>query len=324
MIREGQGLQWFSILILALSFTSCEVKRPDMVLSDAEMESLLYDYHIAKAMGEQVPFNENYKKVLYLESVYKKHGITEAQFDSSMVWFAQNPDILAKIYERVNEHLKTEKNNINHLIALRDNKPETSSPGDSIDIWAWQHVYSLSENPLNNKIVFSFPADSNFKDRDTLRWTAYFRFNKGRQDSMHALTMTMQIRYKNDSLIDCTKKIYRSGYHSITLSADTLGAINAVNGFIYYPDNKANNSVLIDRINLKRYHDRDTLRRAKNDTVTLKGKKEGGSDKDSIIKKQEAPVLKIDDSHNRHQLEHPRPVLNEPGIRKIERHGSRK
>ena len=47
--------------------------------------NVLYDYHIAKAMGEEVPYNESYKRVLYIESVFKKYGITQADFDSSMV-----------------------------------------------------------------------------------------------------------------------------------------------------------------------------------------------------------------------------------------------
>ena len=106
-------IQWCSVVLLAFSLTACKVKRPETVLPDAKMENVLYDYHIAKAMGEEVPYNESYKRVLYIESVFKKYGITQADFDSSMVWFARNPEVLTKIYEKVNVRLKAERDGIN-------------------------------------------------------------------------------------------------------------------------------------------------------------------------------------------------------------------
>lgn len=125
-------IQWCSVVLLAFSLTACKVKRPETVLPDAKMENVLYDYHIAKAMGEEVPYNESYKRVLYIESVFKKYGITQADFDSSMVWFARNPEVLTKIYEKVNVRLKAERDGINHLIACvttsrKNHFPETVS-----------------------------------------------------------------------------------------------------------------------------------------------------------------------------------------------------
>ena len=38
------------------------------------MENLLYDYHLAKSMGDNLPYSENYKKALYLDAVFKKYG----------------------------------------------------------------------------------------------------------------------------------------------------------------------------------------------------------------------------------------------------------
>ena len=128
------------IFIGVLCLTSCKVKRPDTILSDAQMEAVLYDYHIAKVMGEQLPYNENYKRALYINSVFKKHAITEAEFDTSMAWLAHNPEVLRDIYEKINKRLKAEKENIDNLIAIHDNKPKESKAGDSINVWAWQEV----------------------------------------------------------------------------------------------------------------------------------------------------------------------------------------
>ena len=205
-MKRKRRIQWYySVILLAFGLTACQVKRPDTVISDAKMENVLYDFHIAKAMGEEVPYSESYKRVLYIESVYRKHGITQADFDTSMVWYARHPDALTKVYEKVNQRLKAERDGINHLIALRDNKPKESSPGDSIDVWRGRHIYYLTGTPMDNKLTFTLPSDTNFKDRDTLRWTVRFRFLNGTPDSLHAPLMAMQVLYAKDTLNDMLK-----------------------------------------------------------------------------------------------------------------------
>lgn len=266
-MKGKNRIQWYSIALLAFCLTSCQVKRPKDVLPDAKMENVLYDYHIAKAMGEEVPYNESYKRQLYIESVFKKQGITQAIFDSSMVWYARNPETLTKIYEKVNLRLKAERDGINHLIAMRDNKPKESLPGDSIDVWAWQHIYQLTGMPLDNKITFTLPSDSNFQDRDTLRWSVRFRFHNGVPDSAHAPMMAMQILYENDSIISGIQRVKKTGIETLSLSGDSVGKIKEVRGFIYYPLQKASKTMLADRISLMRYHATDTLSTAKKDSI---------------------------------------------------------
>lgn len=266
-MKRKRRIQWYySVILLAFGLTACQVKRPDMVISDAKMENVLYDFHIAKAMGEEVPYSESYKRVLYIESVYRKHGITQADFDTSMVWYARHPDALTKVYEKVNQRLKAERDGINHLIALRDNKPKESSPGDSIDVWRGRHICYLTGTPMDNKLTFTLPSDTNFKDRDTLRWTVRFRFLNGTPDSLHAPLMAMQVLYAKDTLNDMLK-VKQSGTETISLFADTLGEIKEIRGFIYYPAQQSTRDVLADRISLMRYHAKDTLFKAPADSL---------------------------------------------------------
>lgn len=265
LIRYCCGV-WVGVLCL----TSCQVERPKTVMSDAQMEAVLYDYHIARAMGEEVPYDESYKRVLYVESVFRKHGITQADFDSSMVWFARNPEVISKIYEKVNDRLRRERDRLNTLIAIRDNKPKESQPGDSIDVWIWQRIYQLTGMPLDNKLSFILSADSNFYDRDTLRWNVRFRFEE-RVDTFSIPVMALQIRYENDSLVGKVSKVKKAGMQSVALSADTLGRIKEVRGFIYYPLQSESRPLLLDRVSLMRYHATDSLVVVP-DTVSSTGK----------------------------------------------------
>ena len=271
---------------------------PDSIHAPLMVMQVLYEKNdsVISAMGEEVPYNESYKRVLYIESVFKKYGITQADFDSSMVWFARNPEVLTKIYEKVNVRLKAERDGINHLIALRDNKPKESLPGDSIDVWIWQHIYQLTGMPLDNKITFTLPSDTNFHDRDTLRWSARFRFHNGAPDSIHAPLMVMQVLYeKNDSVISAIRKVQGTGVETLTLFADTLGEIKEIRGFIYYPQQETPQPLLADRISLMRYHATDSLVIAPKDSLQ---QATDSLRKDSIGKPEKLKPLKIQEQEN--------------------------
>lgn len=255
-MRRIRLFPWMGVVALLMGLTACKVKRPDIVLTDEKMEEVLYDFHIVKAMGDELPYNENYKKSLYMEAVYRKHGITQAVFDSSMVWYARYPDALAKVYENVTKRLKRKRDQLNYLIALRGNGPVESLPGDSVDVWLWQRIYQLTGMPLENKLVFTLPSDPHFEERDTLKWNVRFRFIGDVSDSLFIPPlMFMQVCYERDTL-SAMASLIASSLETLTLFADTAGSIKSVNGFIYYPEQCGGRDVplLIDSISLMRYH----------------------------------------------------------------------
>ena len=51
------------ICMFVFAVAGCKVKRPSDVISESKMENLLYDYHLAKSMGDNLPYSENYKKL---------------------------------------------------------------------------------------------------------------------------------------------------------------------------------------------------------------------------------------------------------------------
>ena len=253
--------QWCCVAVWLCALAACRVERPETVFSNDRMETILYDFHLAKAMGEELSYDERYKQTLYREAVFRKHGITEAEFDSSMVWYARHPEVLAGIYEHIREKLRTQKDYIDNLIAERDNKPKASLPGDSVDVWMWEDIYQLSGTPLDNKLTFMLLPDTNFHDRDTLRWNVRFRFlAHGSQDSLDAPVMAMQVHYKNgDSIVTGLCKILADTVGTVMLTADTLGKMSRISGFIYYPVQSVPRPLLLDQISLMRYHATDTL-----------------------------------------------------------------
>ena len=189
--------------------------------------------------------------------LFNKYGLTQADFDTSLVWYTRNTEVLAKVYEKVTSRLKSKQTDINKLIAIRDKKPMTSNPGDSINVWAWSELVQLTPTPLDNTFTFVLPSDTNFKARDLIVWDANFILPE--TDSVNAPVMSMQIVYNNDSVISITKRIYENGFEQIQLQSDTLGEIKEMKGFVYYPIQRYDEPLLIDNISLMRYHSKDTL-----------------------------------------------------------------
>ena len=100
-----------------LLFTAC---RPKGVLSSREMRDLLYDLHRADGAIQVAGYNYSHDEELarYYQSVLDKHGVTQAQFDSSLVWYTDNPQRFNKIYPKVVAQLEQD---LQQQEDLRDN-----------------------------------------------------------------------------------------------------------------------------------------------------------------------------------------------------------
>jgi len=108
------------ICLVATIFVGC---RPRGVLSNREMRDLLYDLHRCDGAVQVAGYNYGHNQELasYYQSVLDKHGVTQAQFDSSLVWFTDNPQIFNKIYPQVVARLQAD---MDREDALRDERVE--------------------------------------------------------------------------------------------------------------------------------------------------------------------------------------------------------
>ena len=68
-----------------LLFASCKPEVPSKYIQPDDMEDLIYDYHIAQGVAAQQDGNADYNRRMVFEVVLKDHGVTQAEFDSSLV-----------------------------------------------------------------------------------------------------------------------------------------------------------------------------------------------------------------------------------------------
>lgn len=93
-------------LLLALS--GC---RPKGILHSWEMREIMVDLHKTDAMLQVtgLQFGHNDVADIYYAEVLEKHGVTQAQFDSSLVWYTAHPQLFDKIYPKVLAQLDAER-----------------------------------------------------------------------------------------------------------------------------------------------------------------------------------------------------------------------
>lgn len=97
---------YIGIMLMSGMLYSCGGKD---VLSSRQMVAVLTDLHRMDGMLQVK--GHNYRDVdeaAYYDAVLAKHGVTQAQFDSSLVWYTHHPQRFNKLYPRVMKRLEAE------------------------------------------------------------------------------------------------------------------------------------------------------------------------------------------------------------------------
>lgn len=275
-------------MVIALGVLSaCGKKIPDDIIQPDAMQDLLYDYHLASTMSSSLPYTESYQKDAYFDYVFQKHHVTEAEFDSSMVWYTRHAEELATIYRNLQERLEREEKQMKEQVAKRDNQIDVSMSGDTVDIWQDRTLYWLSASSLTNKVVFDLKTDTTFKPQDAMELQADFHFIPSKATSGKAV-MALNFYFDNDSVQGLTRIVTRPGKQRLYLRPDSAFTIQSISGFIYYSNNEhPDASLLVDDIRLTRYHnhempqepvdtlkqERDTLQASRAGVRTIENKK---------------------------------------------------
>ena len=236
-----------------LLLMSCRVERPKEILSPAQMEDILYDFHLAQIMGSDLNGENAYKRSLYLEYVYDKHHITGAQLDSSLVWYARYPKNLATIYDHLAHRADVEMERIKRMQEEAEHRGPKPVEGDSADIWYDRRLVMLTSSPLSNRISYSIPADTNFHMCDILEWTFDVRFfprNAVWEEVFDDLTAALTDTLGVDSLLTdslragtlLTDSLQLDSLFEDSLSADVLAKDSVT------ADTLAVDSVLVDSL----------------------------------------------------------------------------
>lgn len=287
-----------SFFILQVSFVlflvSCKVERPGDVLPPQKMEEVLYDYHLAQVMGSELTGENIYKRGLYVEYVFKKHNVTPAQLDSSLVWYARNPKELSAIYDRLEARTEREMEEIKQRQSRVSAQGAQPVEGDSADLWYDSRHFILTPTPLDNYRSVSIPYDRNFHECDTLRWTFNVLFVGREPDSTRLAVASLIVRYANDSVLARDVVLTENAPASITLqNADSVNVKNVTAG-VYFQGEAITDHLIVASNRLLRYHKqlpKDTTQVVAASTDSTAVTKKSRSSKKKKAKEKAAPSM---------------------------------
>lgn len=249
--------RYLRLLLLGTVFTvvSCGKQIPDDIIQPSAMEELLHDYHLALTMGNDLNYSERYKRESYKNYVFKKHGVTEAEFDSSMVWYTRNTKELTDIYKNLQKRYEMAEEQMKSELNKRSGQISVSLSGDSVDVWSDRNLYWLTTSPLTNRLMFDLKADTTFHNKDILVLEADYSFLAYEKNTAKAV-VSMKITFDNDSTLAMSKVIEKSGKEQLVLQPDSAYKYKSISGFVYYsnPDS-TDATVLINNIKLLRYRE---------------------------------------------------------------------
>lgn len=256
-MRRNRANNLVAVVAMALLvLSSCAEKRREGTLPDAKLEALLYDYHLAQVMVSDLPSSQRYKKELYFNYLYEKHGVTKAEVDSTLLYYARKPEGLSKIYVSLSKRIE---NDLKHLAEVE--KPvkvreAVSVVGDSADLWYDVRFVEMNASPLKgNRYHFTIPTDTNFKSLDHIVWGGEVLFLGGEVDSLHRfLHLDLKVTYNNDSIVSADTLLYHSGQFSMEVSNSAL--LRSIDGTAYFKSSRPDERILLLSPSLMRYRHR--------------------------------------------------------------------
>lgn len=169
------------------------------------MTTVLFEMHKLEGSLDAKGINSSEfdLKSKYFNSILEKYGITEAQFDSSVVWYAKNPKKYEDIYTDVLAQLTDLQNDV---------KKGKYHPVDSIELrkiklnlWIKKSKYVFTKDSVRSHLDFKI-ADKDFLYGDV--YVLKFKQLIAPEDSSKNQRIVLRINYWNGKTDSVSRKAY--------------------------------------------------------------------------------------------------------------------
>lgn len=217
-----------------LGLASCKPGTPKQYIQPGHMEDILVDYHMACAMAQQEGTSQedrNYRQALYVEAVMRQHGVTKAEFDSSLVYYYKRADRFEPIYKRVAERLEEQALVMGASESEIGKYASLNATGDTANIWNERSTMLLMPRLPYNLWEFSIDEDSLFRqgDRLLLQFMADFMYQDGSKNALAYLSVDF-----TDTVVSRNMHFSSTGLNQLNFDASSIKQdIRRVRGFFY-------------------------------------------------------------------------------------------
>lgn len=262
----------FGVLLLM----GCAPSVPGKYIQPGEMEDILYDYHIAEAMANDYESRRDTLLMrVYKAAVLKKHGYSEAEFDSSMVYYMRHADRLHHIYESLAKRLENKSVALGGATNDFSKYSSSSLSGDTANVWTGDATFVLMPVSAFNTYSFNVKVDSSYHagDKLLLNFDTQFIY----QDGMRNGVALFAVKLKNDSVISRNVHMSGSSHYSVEIADVDRVGIKEVKG--YFILNRSYNAsaesqttlklMIVNHISLVCIHTKEPEKVPEKDTVAV-------------------------------------------------------
>ena len=230
-----------SFLCLTLAcfvLMGCKPKRPKGILSESKMEKVMVDYHLAQGIAEAAESGDvEATRYKYIQAVFRKHNITEAAFDSSLVYYFENSEKFLEIYKNVSLKVQAQAEKFGvDARATQNQYSHLTNQGDTANIWTDHTNACIIPDKLHNIYQFVLTSDSTYQAGDAFIWHFHTQYITPGIDREAFAVLTLQ--YENDSVVSVTQHIRGNNNFDIKYTpSEPLDTVNLrkMNGFIFMP-----------------------------------------------------------------------------------------
>ena len=262
------------LVLLVLSFTSCD-RTPRGVVGVSDMGDLIADLMLADAYidSHRDEFPTDSARMVMKQSVFKKHGITQQDYDTALVWYAHNMEDYIKAYDKAIAKLQTRSDKLVKSRAdeaLNGEMPgmqagpthgthprpqgkriphqlSTDSKNDSIDMWRGVRRYMLTQGSRRGFITFDLEPDADKQPGD--RYQLAYLLTRGGNE----FKVSLSIDYTDGSTSQIARSTNSDGWVNIDVQSDTARQVRRIYGYVSY-DIKRGHVGYVDSLMLMRTH----------------------------------------------------------------------
>lgn len=212
---------WCMILLITMS--ACQ-KRPKDVVSESKMAHVLADMTLAEAYSnrpDRAMLTDSSKRILR-ESILMHHGLTEQQFDSTLMWYGRHMDKYAELSKKIDKVLEEKENHFN--------EQEDNESNSSDNLWPNYTMLTITPRSYTDHFSFSLPGTV-ASPGEALEWRLVFHRLLGNA------TMVMMADYPKGKRVISRSTLRESGPLSTTLHLDAaMGAPKRIIGYVQLSD----------------------------------------------------------------------------------------
>jgi hypothetical protein len=244
LYKYGLTLVAAPLLLIACS------KVPDDILQEKKMRDVMIDVYLAESLieADRAAYSDTVRKAALFQSIFRKHNITEAAYDSSIVWYSKNMDIYMLVLDMALTDINTRIRDMGDVQASA--APNTNQ--DSINIWPRRDFLVLHPTALFNGVTFDIRPDRVYSSGSSfvLGMRVW-----GLTDNMCYFPEIRMAIDQNDTVLYVNKRITKDGYQEAVIRGLPTRQVRRVYGYIRM-DNTAKDyyKVYVDSLNLMKYN----------------------------------------------------------------------